>query len=215
MTSADAALIPQRQIRALYDSDTVTVYQAYSSEIAIPAVETQNLAASPAFKFTRMTWVKPSWCWMMYRAGYSFKDPNQSRILAIKMKHEHFKELLSQASVTSHGHLTDEEKARPVRVQWDPERSPSLGVLPYRSIQIGISGALSRKWVEEWIAGIEDVTDMARGLRDAVESKGKEGKGVEWTVEELVERGLVPREKVYEVGEELRRTLKMDVDEER
>lgn len=57
--------VPQKQIRALYDKDTITVYQAYSAAIAIPAVRQQNLCASPDFKLGRMTWIKPSWCWMM------------------------------------------------------------------------------------------------------------------------------------------------------
>lgn len=58
--------VPYKQIRALYDEDTITVYQAYSASIAIPAVKEQCLSASPDFQVgTRMTWIKPSWCWMM------------------------------------------------------------------------------------------------------------------------------------------------------
>jgi hypothetical protein len=39
--------------------------------------------------------------------------------------------------------FTADEKAFPVRVQWDPERSPRLGMLGYRSIQIGVGRAMS------------------------------------------------------------------------
>src|SRR5881628_3004655 len=78
----------QHQIRACYDEETITVYQAYNSEIATAAVHQQKLHASPQFRLSRMTWIKPSWCWMMYRAGYSYKDKNQERILALKMKQE-------------------------------------------------------------------------------------------------------------------------------
>jgi hypothetical protein len=56
---------PYRQIRALYDISTITVYQAYSTLIADAAVNSQRLSASPDFKFSRMTWIKPSWNWMM------------------------------------------------------------------------------------------------------------------------------------------------------
>lgn len=56
---------PYRQIRALYTDTTITVYQAYSPAIALPAVAQQNLSAAPEFVFSRMTWIKPSWCWMM------------------------------------------------------------------------------------------------------------------------------------------------------
>lgn len=65
-TSELEVLSPQyRQIRALYDDESITVYQAYSAEIALPAIAEQNLAASPAFQYDRMTWIKPSFMWMM------------------------------------------------------------------------------------------------------------------------------------------------------
>ncbi|KKA30842.1 hypothetical protein TD95_000738 [Thielaviopsis punctulata] len=91
--------VPTRQIRAHFDSDTITVYQAYNAAIADAAVAAQKLDASPLFKITRMTWIKPSFMWMMYRCGWATKE-NQERVLAIKMRHEHFAELLSQAVPT-------------------------------------------------------------------------------------------------------------------
>jgi len=65
VNSAPASLIPYRQIRALHDAETITVYQAYSAAIADAAIASQKLCASPDFLFTRMTWIKPSWNWMM------------------------------------------------------------------------------------------------------------------------------------------------------
>lgn len=56
-----APQVPYRQIRALYDDDTVTVYQAYKRSIADAAVKQQRLNASPDFRPGRMTWIKPSW----------------------------------------------------------------------------------------------------------------------------------------------------------
>jgi hypothetical protein len=62
------------------------VYQAYASAIAEHAAgRAQRLDASPAFKVGRMTWIKPSFLWCMYRSGWSHKDANQERILAIEM----------------------------------------------------------------------------------------------------------------------------------
>ncbi len=82
-----------------------------------------------------------------YRSGYSFKDKGQERILAHKMTHANFQHLLEQADVThgQAGRLSPEAKSREVRVQWDPERSPRIGMLEYRSIQIGISGKICVK----------------------------------------------------------------------
>jgi hypothetical protein len=59
-------------IRATYDEHTLTVYQAYAPNIVGAAVAQQNLAV-PAFKVERMTWIKPSFLWMMYRSGWPRK----------------------------------------------------------------------------------------------------------------------------------------------
>lgn len=64
-SSQTQSSILYRQIRALYDTETITVYQAYSAAIATAAVTAQKLNASPDFKPNRMTWIKPSWAWMM------------------------------------------------------------------------------------------------------------------------------------------------------
>ncbi|MGL4668181.1 MAG: DUF4291 family protein [Saezia sp.] len=80
--------IPYQQIRAVYDEQSIRVYQAYSKEIALPALKAQRFVAP--FKLTRMTWIKPSFLWMMYRAGYGLKDDGQAYILAIDIKREGF-----------------------------------------------------------------------------------------------------------------------------
>lgn len=204
---------PYRQIRAFHNADTITVYQAYKPSIADAAVKHQKLNASPDFKPTRMTWVKPSFCWMMYRAGYSYKDPNQSRILALRMKHEHFIGLLEKGVLTTHATSGKEPegkkrlKTADVRVQWDPERTPRLGVLPYRSIQIGIPGALSEGWANECIVAIEDVTETARELKRVLDEQP------DVTREELLRRGLVPEETPFEVPESVQWRLGMIVPE--
>lgn len=208
--------LKQRGIRAYYDEEYITVYQAYNSEIAAAAVRQQKLRASPQFRLTRMTWIKPSWCWMMYRAGYSYKDKNQERILALKMKHEHFITLLRNATMATAPNknipsgdcgISDKpttEKLSSVKVQWDPERTPRLERLGYRSIQIGIPGSIAMTWADEWIAGIEDVTEKARMLER--ELRGNQ----EITDEELLHRGLVPLEREFPVPLEVQQALGMD-----
>ena len=202
---ADGHKVPYRQIRASYDAETITIYQAYCAEIAIPAVKEQRLCASPRFSFGRMTWIKPSWCWMMYRSGYSYKDPNQAHILALTMKHENFAKLLSHAVVTSNhrGPLSKEARNKEVRVQWDPERDFRLGILPYRSIQIGISGDIGKKWVENWIERIEDVTERAKELKAAIDEEVVDAGA-------LAQRGLMPVESDYEISEHLKMVLEMN-----
>ncbi|KAM0427517.1 hypothetical protein ACHAPT_007477 [Fusarium lateritium] len=201
--------VPYRQIRAHYDDNTITVYQAYKDSIARDAVAAQKLNASPEFKPGRMTWVKPSWAWMMYRAGYSYKDARQSRILAIRMTHAHFIGLLERGVLSTHTKKTPEdpavkrEKTSDVRIQWDPERTPKLEVLPYRSIQIGIPGALSGQWVDEWIVEIEDVTDKARELKRGIDERP------DISEEELLQLGLIFEERPFDVPESVHTRLEM------
>jgi hypothetical protein len=57
--------VPPHPIRATYTSDTITVYQAYSAEIADPAVSAGRFV--PPFRRDRMTWIKPSFLWMMLK----------------------------------------------------------------------------------------------------------------------------------------------------
>ncbi|KAF2712656.1 hypothetical protein K504DRAFT_464725 [Pleomassaria siparia CBS 279.74] len=93
---------PFRQIRAHYDTNTIVVYQAYSSEIASIAVEHQKLNASSSFSMGHMTWIKPCWAWMLYRVGYSYKDARQTHILLLTMIQDAFIGLLRRAAL-SHG----------------------------------------------------------------------------------------------------------------
>lgn len=144
----------------------------------------------------------------MYRSGYSFKDARQARILAIKMKHQAFQDLLRYARVEN-SKPQQNDSSNPeacVVVQWDPERTPSMEKLPYRSIQIGIPGKLSRTWVDEWIVSIEDVTERARDLKKAIDG----GEVVD--TRSLLARGLFPEERVYDVPEDLQKILCMDVE---
>ena len=121
------------------------------------------------------------------------------------MTHANFRRLLSQSIVVHNGEkLTAQQREKPVRIQWDPERDPYLGVLPYRSIQIGIGPEISREWAEKWVDEIEDVTEKARGLKRLLDEKR------EVEVGNLVKMGLMPSESEYDVEEELREILEMD-----
>ena len=131
--------------------------------------------------------------------------PRQCHILAIKMTHANFRKLLSQSIVVHNGRkLTAEQREKPVRIQWDPERNPWLDILPYRSIQIGIGPEISRKWAEQWVDAIEDVTEMASDLKRLLDEK------TEVEVGDLIKMSLMPSEREYDVGEELREILEMD-----
>lgn len=162
-------IIPEREIRASYTPTTIRVYQAYSDQIADSAVQHQTFV-SPPFSMTRMTWIKPSFLWMMYRSGWGKKDDGQRRILAIDITHEGFAWALAN-SCPSHppADMTQETyrslKGRmPVRIQWDPERNLHHAPLPHRAIQIGLTGEAVRRYAKEWIKAIQDITPLAHAV---------------------------------------------------
>jgi len=183
--------VPQQQIRAVHDERTLRVYQAYSSDIADTALA-RGRFVSPPFSMTRMTWIKPSFLWMMYRCGWGYKDKGQERILAIDITHEGFAWALEH-SCPSHPASSMSKaqwaalKARcPVRVQWDPERDLSCEPLPHRSIQVGLSGEAVELYVNEWIQCVADVTLVAHKIHQLVSAGDLEQA-----------RQLLPPEKPY------------------
>lgn len=167
--------IPLRQIRAYTTESTIRVYQAYSPAIAVPAVAAQQFV--PPFKRDRMTWIKPSFLWMMYRCGWGMK-PGQEHVLAIDIHKSGFEWALRHSAWAHFDpHLHDSEEAwrtdmvaQPVRVQWDPERSETLEKLSHRSIQIGLSGEAVEKYVDEWTVTITDISDTVRAIREGDEA---------------------------------------------
>ncbi|MFY0602134.1 MAG: DUF4291 domain-containing protein [Cyclobacteriaceae bacterium] len=171
--------MPLRSVRAVYDDTTITVYQAYRSEIALKALEHQTFV-SP-FKVSRMTWIKPSFLWMMYRSGCAQKE-GQENILAIKISREGFEWALDHACLShyentiynSHEEWTVIKDQSPVRVQWDPERDIHLKPLNYRSIQIGLSSVAVEKYVNDWIIDIKDITPICKKMSTLIESKSFE-----------------------------------------
>ena len=156
---------PYHQIRATYTDSTIVVYQAYNSKIADAALELQSLNV-PTFNHDRMTWIKPSFRWMMYRSGWTRK-PNQERILAIHLTREGWEQALRWSG--------SKESGACVRIQWDPERDLEFKPLPWRSIQVGLSGAaVNDGLLRDWIVEIQDLTELAKKIGELVDAGQKE-----------------------------------------
>jgi hypothetical protein len=117
----------RRVIRAAYTTERVTVYQAYAAQIADAAVRAGAFVAP--FSRDRMTWIKPSFGWMMHRSGWAAK-PGQERVLAIEITRGGFEWALAHACLSHYEPGTHDSPqawmamrdASPVRVQWDPDR---------------------------------------------------------------------------------------------
>ncbi|MFE2063618.1 DUF4291 domain-containing protein [Streptomyces sp. NPDC059467] len=185
---------PQRGIRAAYGDSTITVYQAYSPEIGLPAVREGRFPA--VWKRDRMTWIKPSFRWMMYRCGWGAKE-GQETVLAVEIARDGFDWALRNACLSSYARGVHPDRAAwqrelkraPARVQWDPERDLHLQPLPYRSLQLGLSGEAARRYADEWTVAIGDVTPLAHEIHALVRSGDLDS----------ADR-LLPQERPYPVG---------------
>ncbi len=178
-----------KQIRAVYDEKTIRIYQAYCHSIAQEAVTLQTFGKN--FKLSRMTWIKPSFLWMMYRCGWGLKE-NQENILAIDMTREGFDFCVKHAvpsspsSSISPAIWKQQVQTSDIRVQFDPERDIQGNPLPYRSIQLGLRGNAVQHYVHDWIVKITDITDYVADLR----IKKEAGEDIS---------PLLPKEQIYPI----------------
>lgn len=183
------------EIRADHDTRTIVVYQAYAPAVAEPAVRAGRFV--PPFSFGRMTWIKPSFLWLMHRSNWARK-PGQERVLAVRISREGWDEALARAVLTTTA--TGEALAQAsVHVQWDPERSLRGAALNHYSIQVGIGRGLIRTFAEEWVVDLTDITEQARTMARLAQS-GQAAKA----------RRLLPPERVYPVAREVARRLRME-----
>lgn len=185
-----------REIRADFDRSTIVVYQAYNDAIADAAVKSQKLV--PPFSLNRMTWIKPSFLWLMERSGWGTKS-NQERILAVRITRAGWDLCLQEGVLTAfdssiHGSADkwrEEFQSAAVHVQWDPERSIHGKKLEHRAIQVGLSRSVIARYVNEWTREIKDLTQLTRKLRE-LRKAGKHSEA----------KRLLPPERVYKVDEQ-------------
>lgn len=90
---------PLNQIRADYNRETIVVYQAYRPQIAAAALVAGRFV--PPFSFGRMTWIKPSFLWLMERSNWGQKS-GQECVLAVRVTRAGWEQALSRAVLTQH-----------------------------------------------------------------------------------------------------------------
>lgn len=190
-----------KEVFAQYDRKCIRVYQAYNSVIGKEAVTLQTFGES--FSINRMTWIKPSFLWMMYRSNWATKK-NQEYILALDIYQEKFNELLKKAVLTSPDSTsyngTQWEKAfdeTTVYCQWDSDRNINGNAINRAAIQIGLKGNTLRDFLDTSIYRIEDLTPLVKKWNE----QRKTGK--------LNSKNL-PVERVYSINDKsLRKRLNM------
>ncbi len=169
-----------RHIIGCNEDENIIVYQAFNPQIAAYAIANQQFGG-PAYSFNRMSWIKPGFLWMMYRAGWATKE-QQERILRITMPLTYFKTICSQATFTSYQQEVYDTAENwratldktEVRLQWDPDHNPFGNKEDRKAIQLGMKGEVLRKFCTEWIVKIEDITDFVKAAHEKVLAKNME-----------------------------------------
>jgi len=183
------------------DDDHIVVYQAYRPSIAEYAVKHQRFGGD--FSYGRMSWIKPNFLWMMFRAGWATKE-GQEHILAVTLRRAFFERLLERAVASGFAASGYADEAQwkaaladsDVRLQWDPDHDPFGRPVARRAVQLGLRGAALAEYGGDAIVGIEDVTAFVREQHAHV--AGDCGALV------------MPRERVYVPGETAARNLGVD-----
>jgi hypothetical protein len=191
----------EHEIRADFDRESIVIDQAYPPTIADAALAARRFV--PPFSFQRMTWIKPSFLWLMHRSHWGLKG-GQERILAVRITRSGWEKALSLAVLTSFEPAVfrspqdwdDRFRQAIVHAQWDTERSLRGAALNYFSIQIGLSRHIIREYVEEWVLGISDLTPRVKKIRDLLQG-GQADKA----------KRQLPPEQVYPVPPEIGRAL--------
>ena len=114
---------------------------------------------------------------MMYRSGWASKQ-GQERILAIDLKREGFDEIVRNSVLSSFREVSDLSKEEwkeklensEVRCQWDPDRDIYGNSIGRRAIQLGIKGEMEKKYINDWIVNITDITDKVVEIRNSIQS---------------------------------------------
>ena len=185
---------------AQFDDSSVIVYQAYRPSIGLLAAKHQQFGGD--FSFTRMSWIKTNFLWMMYRSGWGAKE-NQEVTLAIRLRRESFDWILRNAVHSTFISEIYQDRAAwekaisasSIRLQWDPDHDPAGIKLERRAIQLGLRGDALVKYAHDWIVEIEDISEFVRDQREYAQAP------------ELYSNLLIPREETYPVTDSKTRSL--------
>ncbi|MEZ6138972.1 MAG: DUF4291 domain-containing protein [Zavarzinella sp.] len=167
-----------KHILAHFDADTIIVYQAYHQEIAEYAVEHRAFGGfgGASFSYSRMSWIKPNFLWMMFRSGWATK-PNQERILALRISRHFFDSLLAQSVASTFDqekYVTIDEwqqalQKSNVRMQWDPDHNPSGNPISRRAIQLGLRREMLTRFGKRELKEVIDITSFVTEQREVLQ----------------------------------------------
>jgi hypothetical protein len=170
-----------RHILAHFDDSSIIVYQAYRPSIALHALEHGHFGGRD-FSFSRMSWVKPNFLWMMHRSGWGTKE-GQEMTLGLRLRRDFFESILRQAVSSTYDPTVFADHAEwksalansDVRLQWDPDHSPSGARLERRAIQLGLRGDVLNALAKDELLEVMDLTDFVTSQRERANASNPVG----------------------------------------
>jgi hypothetical protein len=154
-----------RHILGHFDEESIVVYQAYRPSIGRYAIE-HRAFGGPDFSFSRMSWIKPNFLWMMYRSGWGTKE-GQECSLGVRIRRAFFDRILVQAVPSTYAVERYETRdawqvalassRRPVAVGPRP-RHPAGEKVARRAIQLGLRGDVLHAFATTETLDVIDMT---------------------------------------------------------
>jgi hypothetical protein len=169
-----------RHILAHHDADSLIVYQAYRPSIGHYAAQHGRFGGE--YSYSRMSWIKPNFLWMMYRSGWGTKE-GQEVTLALRLRRTFFDSLLAAAVPSTwdpERHATRDEwsaavASSDVRLQWDPDHEPHGGKLERRAIQLGLRGHVLEAFGKRELLEVIDCSAFVEEQRQRLAVDGASG----------------------------------------
>ena len=168
-----------RHILGHHDATSVIVYQAYRPAIGEYAIRHGRLDG-PDFSLSRMSWIKPNFLWMMYRSGWGTKE-GQEVVLGLRLRRAFFERVVREAvpSTFDAGYPSREAWQEAVgrsevRLQWDPDHSPSGHKLERRAIQLGLRGHILAAFASEELLEVIDMRPFVDAQRPLAQDDNTE-----------------------------------------
>ena len=152
------------------------MYQAYRPSIGRFVLK-HGCFGGPDFSFSRMSWIKTNFLWLMNRSAWGTKK-DQEVILALRLSRLFFESILARAIPATYDPELFPERAvwkaaveaSDVRLQWDPDHTPSGTKLGRKAIQLGLRGDTLKAYASKELLEVVDLTDfvVSNGLTQTV-----------------------------------------------
>ncbi len=191
------------QVRARFNHDLVTVYQGHRPDVAEASVAAGRLILPR--RSAGNLWITTAFLDAMRDSEWAMKE-GQHRILALNLQREGFEWILANAAPgvfdpQRYGTQAQWERAvahSPVRIQWDQAIAVTGEPAGWLSIRLGLALDARKRFLAEFITGIEDVTPHVWSIHQLV---------LDGHVEDAASR--LPQEHPYPLRNSLREHLGM------